>query len=103
MPPEGDPIFGARDLYGVYEALSPGFRGRCTAPLLVDARGRRAVSNESAGIVRALGELGAARALAGATGVDLYPQHLRAEIDGLNDWVRYTDDGWWFDGGGGGG
>jgi len=55
--PATEPVFGARDLYGVYEGVSPGFRGRCTAPLLVDASSRAAVCNESADLVRNLLEL----------------------------------------------
>lgn len=40
----------------VYDTASPGFRGRCTAPLLVDAAARAIVSNESADIVRMVNE-----------------------------------------------
>ena len=35
----------------VYDAGSPGYRGRCTAPLLVDRRTRALVCNESSDIV----------------------------------------------------
>lgn len=38
----------------VYELCQPGFRGRCTAPLVVDRHQRRLVSNESSDIVRML-------------------------------------------------
>ncbi|KAF8065797.1 yqjG [Scenedesmus sp. PABB004] len=80
-----DPVTGAHDLWGVYDALSPGFRGRCTAPLLIDAaaRPRAAVSNESASIVRMLARL----SLPGTPGVELVPAALEAEIDALNDQV----------------
>mmetsp|Transcript_1741 Transcript_1741/g.4385 ORF Transcript_1741/g.4385 Transcript_1741/m.4385 type:complete len:426 (+) Transcript_1741:121-1398(+) len=78
-----DPIWGAQDLWEVYETASPGFRGRCTAPLLVDASTRRIVSNESADIVRMIG----ASQMPGTTSVDLYPSHLRGQIDELNDKV----------------
>ncbi len=73
----------------VYDKGSPGFKGRCTAPLLVDARSSRLVSNESASIVRQLEGL----ELPGATGVDLYPEALRGQIDELNDWVGVVDWG----------
>lgn len=51
-----DPVFAAKDLREVYdEACRPeGYRGRCTAPLLVDSVTRRVVSNESRDIVRML-------------------------------------------------
>ena len=43
------------DLREVYDACTPGgYRGRCTAPLLVSASRRRALSNESAQICAAL-------------------------------------------------
>ncbi len=65
----------------MYDLLSPGFRGRCTAPVLVDKKARRIVSNESSSIVRNLGRL----AMEGGTGVDLYPEALRGQIDAWND------------------
>lgn len=67
----------------VYDKLSPGFRGRCTAPLLIDKKTMRAVSNESSSIVRNLGQL----QLPGCYGVDLYPQQLQSQIDPLNEQV----------------
>ncbi|KAL3930557.1 MAG: hypothetical protein SGBAC_011713, partial [Bacillariaceae sp.] len=45
---------GVSDLRELYETLSPGFQGRCTAPLLVDWKTRQIVSNESSDIVRML-------------------------------------------------
>ena len=69
----------------VYDKVSPGFRGRCTAPLLVDGRTKRPVSNESSDMLRMLNEVD----LPGGTGVDLYPVELRPQIDTLNDQVRW--------------
>lgn len=66
---------------GVYDSLSPGYRGRCTAPLLVDLAARRIVCNESSLIVRSLNAL----RLPGDSGVDLAPQHLLPEIERWND------------------
>jgi len=71
----------------VYEACSPGFRGRCTAPLLVDGVAKRIVCNESADLVRMLNEV---RGLPGDNGVDLYPAALRGEIDITNDLTYRT-------------
>jgi putative glutathione S-transferase len=67
----------------VYDKLSPGFKGRCTAPLLIDKRTMRPVSNESSSIVRQLGQLGLL--LPGCHGVELYPQELASQIDRLNE------------------
>mmetsp|Transcript_25404 Transcript_25404/g.28400 ORF Transcript_25404/g.28400 Transcript_25404/m.28400 type:complete len:446 (+) Transcript_25404:52-1389(+) len=43
-----------QDLRELYDQLSPGYTGRCTAPLLVDWKTNRIVSNESKDIVRML-------------------------------------------------
>lgn len=80
-----EPLFGKSDLREVYDALSPGYRGRCTAPLLVDKATRRIVSNESADIVRMLGE--AAGCIDGTTGVVLCPGERKAEIEEVNRWI----------------
>lgn len=42
-----DPVFGATDLWEIYDRLQPGYRGRCTAPLLIDTRDGTILSNES--------------------------------------------------------
>ena len=81
-----DPIFNSRDLFELYNRLSPGFKGRCTAPLLVDRKSKKAVSNESSDIVRMLGEAKFQRKDDG-TDVELYPSQLAAKIDATNDWV----------------
>lgn len=96
-----DPVFGAADLRGVYDALHDEassddarrgrYVGRVTAPLLIDASCRRLVSQESAEIVRLFGALdppGRSRS-AGET-IDLYPPQLRAQIDATNGWVYET-------------
>ena len=64
---------------GVYLQADPGFKGRCTAPLLLDKRSRRIVSNESADIVRLLNGLH----LPGCSDVDLRPAGLMPQIDPL--------------------
>ncbi len=79
----------------VYDLLSPGFSGRCTAPLLVDKKAWKAVCNESAFITRNLAELSlppgtppgsiSMAPVSRAGAIDLYPQALRSEIDRWND------------------
>eukprot|EP00277_Geminigera_cryophila_P038194 CAMPEP_0173103842 /NCGR_PEP_ID=MMETSP1102-20130122/38699_1 /TAXON_ID=49646 /ORGANISM="Geminigera sp., Strain Caron Lab Isolate" /LENGTH=223 /DNA_ID=CAMNT_0013998871 /DNA_START=41 /DNA_END=709 /DNA_ORIENTATION=+ len=49
-----DPVVGGKDLREVYDALTGGFRGRCTAPLLVDKKQKKVVCNESADLMRML-------------------------------------------------
>ncbi|KAK9916212.1 hypothetical protein WJX75_000127 [Coccomyxa subellipsoidea] len=79
-----EPVFNASDLREVYDAASPGYRGRCTAPLLVDKRTRKLVCNESSDIVRMLNSV----QLPGSTPFDLYPAQLSGEIEAINDIVH---------------
>ncbi|EFJ52988.1 hypothetical protein VOLCADRAFT_102607 [Volvox carteri f. nagariensis] len=72
----------------VYDICQPGFRGRCTAPLMVDRVRRVAVCNESSEIVRSLDEMH----LPGCTDVQLRPRHLTSQIDELNAKVSGTVD-----------
>ena len=78
-----DPVFGARDLRGVYMSVEPNYTGRCTAPFLVDKKLRKAVSNESSKIVRMLNDFDIGK----GPNVDLCPENLRGEIDELNGFV----------------
>jgi putative glutathione S-transferase len=82
-----DPLCGAADLREVYNHCTEGgkFEGRCTAPLLVDLETGRIISNESGDIVRMLNSFPRESGL--GSGVDLYPAHLRAEVDDTNAWV----------------
>lgn len=79
-----DPYRQCRDLRELYDRLQPGYRGRCTAPLLIDKRAGKIVSNESSDIVRML-----AKCKLGGNGssIDFYPDNLANEIDQTNDWV----------------
>lgn len=86
--PEGaDALHGARFLYEIYTRADPHYSGRVTVPVLWDRERQTIVNNESAEIIRMLN---GAFARAGATGPDLYPEPLRAEIDATNDWVYRT-------------
>ena len=77
---DGDPVFGASDLKQVYDRATGGaYRGRCTAPLLVDSTRKRIVARDSADIARALCE----QTVRGANDVDLRPAALAADIDAM--------------------
>ena len=82
-----DSINGAKRMYEVYLAADPKYSGRATVPVLWDKKQNTIVSNESAEIIRmfnsAFNELG-------AKGPDYYPEHLREEIDALNDRIYNT-------------
>mmetsp|Transcript_9457 Transcript_9457/g.18099 ORF Transcript_9457/g.18099 Transcript_9457/m.18099 type:complete len:388 (+) Transcript_9457:67-1230(+) len=82
-----DPL-GNRDLRQLYDQLSPGYQGRCTAPLLVDKKTRKIVSNESSDIVRMLNEVSLGMKKEEKT-LNLYPAGLEKEIDDTNEWVYH--------------
>jgi len=82
-----DPIHKARYLYEVYAAAEPTYTGRVTVPILWDKARGTIVSNESAEIIRMLGQ---AFDRVGAAPGDYYPAELRPEIDAVNARVYDT-------------
>lgn len=75
-----DPVNGATYMHEIYTRADPHFTGRATVPVLWDKQTGTIVNNESADILRILNSgFGAL-----ASGPDLYPEPLRAEIDALN-------------------
>ena len=82
-----DQINGATYLHQVYTKAEPGYSGRVTVPTLWDKSRATVVNNESSEIIRMFDH---AFEDLGATGEDLYPQALRAEIDALNERIYAT-------------
>lgn len=82
-----DTVNNAARLSEIYVRAKPDYTGRVTVPVLWDTRTGTIVSNESADIVRMFNS--AFDAL-GAREVDYVPEHLRAEIDALNERVYST-------------
>ncbi len=83
----GDPLLGAEFARDVYLASDPEVTTRATVPILWDKQTGQIVSNESSEIIRMFNS-----AFDTITGdrQDFYPEDLRTEIDGLNDWI-YSD------------
>ncbi|ACK49395.1 Glutathione S-transferase domain protein [Methylocella silvestris BL2] len=77
----GDPLFGARNLYEIYQAADPAYSGRVTVPTLWDKETKTIVSTESSEIIRMFNS---AFDGVGAAAGDYYPPELRDEIDALN-------------------
>jgi putative glutathione S-transferase len=77
-----DDLNGATYLHELYSRAEPTFTGRATVPVLWDKERKTIVNNESADIVRMLNS--GFGALSDES-VDLYPEALRGEIDGLNE------------------
>jgi putative glutathione S-transferase len=75
---------GGFRLYQVYAAADANYTGKVTVPTLWDRERRTIVNNESSEIIRMFNA-----AFAAHTDVryDFYPEHLRAEIDRINDFV----------------
>ncbi|HEX5934013.1 MAG TPA: glutathione S-transferase family protein [Pseudorhizobium sp.] len=77
-----DDVNGASFLHEIYTSANSIYTGRATVPVLFDKKRRTIVNNESADILRMLnsgfGSLG-------DESIDLYPEDLRAQIDGLNE------------------
>jgi putative glutathione S-transferase len=79
-----DPVNGFGLLSEAYAATEPAFDGRISVPVLWDKQEGRIVNNESADLVRMLGEWAA------EGGPVLYPEAAREEIDRLNDRIYET-------------
>jgi putative glutathione S-transferase len=79
-----DTVLGKHYLHEVYTATDPGCTTRVTVPVLWDRARETIVSNESAEIVRMLGDAFAAFS---NTDLNLYPADLRDEIDAWNDLI----------------
>ncbi|ROO84783.1 glutathione S-transferase/putative glutathione S-transferase [Actinocorallia herbida] len=82
-----DPVNGFRYLSEAYEATEPGYPGHLSVPVLWDTRSRRIVSNHYPDITLDLATQFTPWA---DPSVQLYPAHLRARIDVLNDEI-FTD------------
>ncbi len=78
-----DHLFGHQHLHQLYTAAAPDYTGRVTVPVLWDKRTNTLVNNESSEIIRMLNTAFAGIATP-LDDTDLYPAHLRGEIDTLN-------------------
>lgn len=83
-----DPVNDFGFLWEAYQATEPGYQGRVSVPVLWDKHSDRIVSNESAEVIVMLNE--AWDEWAEHPDLDLYPQHLRDEMDELNARVYET-------------
>jgi putative glutathione S-transferase len=79
-----DDVNGFEFLREAYERNVPGYDGRVSVPVLWDRETGGVVSNESADIIRMLNSEFDEW---GDSSLDLYPEHLRAEIDELDDFI----------------
>lgn len=80
-----DPAIGATHLHELYSASDASFTGRVSVPVLWDKKTGQIVNNDSGAIARMFNA--AFNDFATHPDVDFYPEHLRAEIDTLNDFI----------------
>jgi putative glutathione S-transferase len=78
-----DPVLGIRYMSEIYIKTAPDYSGRPTVPVIVDVREQKVVNNDYFKLTNYLETVWAPFHKEHAP--DLYPEHLRAEIDGLND------------------
>ena len=76
-----DPVNGFRFLSEAYLQSDPSFVGRHTVPVLWDRETKRIVSNDYPDLAL---QIGRAFASSATHPYDLYPEHLREEIDAVN-------------------
>ena len=80
-----DTINNKKYLRDVYLLSHPEYAGRFTVPVLFDKQTKKIVSNNSADILRMLNS--EFNEFASKPELDLYPENLKTEIDGLNEWT----------------
>ncbi|WP_025696952.1 glutathione S-transferase C-terminal domain-containing protein, partial [Paenibacillus forsythiae] len=78
-----DPVLGIRYLSEAYLKADPGYKGRPTVPAIVEIESGKVVHNDYFRLTNHLETAWAPLHKEGAP--DLYPEHLRGEIDSLND------------------
>lgn len=71
-------------LHEIYTLSDPHYSGRVTVPILFDKKTRSIVNNESSQIIRILNK--EFDTLTQNT-LDFYPEHLREDIDAINDFI----------------
>jgi len=72
-------------LYELYRLVEPDYSDRATVPVLWDKERQTIVSNESSEIIRMFNT--EFDGIGGESSRDFYPQHMREEIDALNEWI----------------
>ncbi|MFI6359419.1 glutathione S-transferase family protein [Streptomyces sp. NPDC050743] len=80
-----DPVLGIRYLYEAYQAAEPGYTGGVSVPAVVDIPSGKLVTNDYPQITLDLATQWKDHQRPGAP--DLYPEHLREEIDEVNEAV----------------
>ncbi|PPQ96856.1 hypothetical protein CVT26_006025 [Gymnopilus dilepis] len=82
-----DPLYQSEHIRDLYLKADPNYGGRFTVPVLWDKKLHTIVNNESSEIIRIFNSAFNELLPPEKAALDFYPKELRAEIDGLNDWI----------------
>jgi len=83
-----DTVNGAKTIRELYE-MSEDVEGKYTTPLLWDKKNKCIVNNESSDIIRMF-NTGFSKLHGAKEAVDIYPSHLRSQIDEINEWIYHS-------------
>ncbi|CAL5872760.1 uncharacterized protein PFLUO_LOCUS7027 [Penicillium psychrofluorescens] len=83
-----DHLYGEDYLHKVYFRADPEYKGRYSVPLLWDKKTETAVCNESDELLRWLPLAFNELLPSSLSKIDLYPPHLRAQIDAITPWMQ---------------
>ncbi|BAU64031.1 Glutathione S-transferase domain protein [Stanieria sp. NIES-3757] len=83
-----NPEEGCHTLPELYQLAQPGYRGRCTVPVLWDTQTKTIVNNESSEIIEMLNS--EFNQWATHPELDLYPEASKTEIDAWNEKVYHA-------------
>ncbi|KAJ5739909.1 hypothetical protein N7533_012693 [Penicillium manginii] len=83
-----DHLFGEDYLHKIYFRADPDYKGRYSVPLLWDKKSGTIVCNESAELLRWLPKAFDQFLEPSVASIDLYPVHLRAQIDEITPWMQ---------------
>ncbi|KAJ8082938.1 S-glutathionyl-(chloro)hydroquinone reductase [Marasmius tenuissimus] len=86
---ENDPLYQAQHIKDLYLKCAPDYGGRFTVPVLWD-KNETIINNESSVIIIMFNSAFNDLVDPEKAEVDIYPEHLRREINELNEWV-YSD------------
>ncbi|PFH49589.1 hypothetical protein AMATHDRAFT_62909 [Amanita thiersii Skay4041] len=82
-----DPVRGANHIKDLYLSVDPHYSGRFTVPVLWDKKLNTIVNTESSEIIRMFNTAFNDLLPKDKAALHYYPEELRKEIDGLNEWI----------------
>ncbi|MCT2537690.1 glutathione S-transferase C-terminal domain-containing protein [Aquibacillus koreensis] len=82
---EKDPVLGIQYVSDIYKKTDPNYDGRPTVPVMVDVEKQQAVNNDYFTLTNSFETVWAPFHKKNAP--DLYPEHLRKEIDALSETI----------------